>query len=81
MKEELEKVLDGVRKEVKAVSDFKVTKDRRIFLDDTEIKRVLGYSINADAGSDPEVVLRVAVDSIDIDEYTDVFGKRKEATP
>ena len=58
-----------------------MTKDRRIFLDDTEIKRVLGYSINADAGSDPEVVLRVAVDSIDIDGYTDVFGKRKEATP
>lgn len=54
---------------------FKVTKDRRILLDDTEIKRVLGYSINADAGSDPEVVLRIAVDEIDIDGYTDSWSK------
>ena len=60
------------------MNDFKVTKDRRIFLDDTEIKRVRGYSINADAGSDPEVVLRVAVDKIDIDGYTDVWSKRRE---
>lgn len=58
---------------------FKVTKDRRILLDDTEIKRVLGYSINADAGSDPEVVLWIAVDEIDIDGYTDRWSKRKES--
>lgn len=64
------------------MNDFKVTKDRRIFLDNTEIKRVLGYSINADAGSDPEVVLRVAVDSIDIDGYTDGWPSgRKEVKP
>lgn len=64
------------------MNDFKVTKDRRIFLDDTEIKRVLGYSINADAGNDPEVVLRVAVDRIDIDGYTDAWSSgRKEVKP
>lgn len=58
---------------------FRVAKDRRIFLNDTEVRRVLGYSINADAGSDPEVVLRVAVDRIDIDGYTDAWTKQTES--
>lgn len=52
---------------------FKVTEDRRIFLDGHEIKRVVEFSINAEAGSDPEVVLRVAVNRIDIDGYTNMF--------
>lgn len=56
--------------------DFKVTKERRVFLDDVEIKRVLGFSVVVDAGNDPEVVLRVAVDSVDIEGYTDVRSMR-----
>lgn len=56
--------------------DFKVTKERRVFLDDVEIKWVLGFSVVVDAGNDPEVVLRVAVDSVDIEGYTDVRSMR-----
>ena len=55
---------------------FKVTEDRKIFLDGHEIKRVFGFSINAEAGSDPEVVLRGAVDQIDIEGYTNMFSKQ-----
>lgn len=61
------------------MNDFKVTKDRRVFIDGTEIKRCLGFSINAEAGKDPEVLLRVSVGSIDIDGYTDLWTKRKES--
>ena len=50
---------------------FKVTKDRRVFLDDVEIQGVLGLDLHIDAGNDPEVVLRVAVDDDDIDGYRD----------
>lgn len=50
---------------------FKVTKDRRVFLDDVEIQGVLGLDLHIDAGNDPEVVLRVAVDDVDIDGYRD----------
>lgn len=49
---------------------FRVTEDRRVFLNGIEIDRCFGYQIDAKAGSDPEVVLRVAVDRIDIDGYT-----------
>ena len=52
------------------MQDFKVTKERRVFLDGVGIKRVLGFSIDIDAGNNPEVTLRVAVGSVDIDEYT-----------
>ena len=56
---------------------FKVTKDRRVFLDDMEITRVLGFSIVITAANDPEVVIRIAVDNVDIDGYTDAFTSRK----
>ena len=58
------------------MNEFKVTEDRRIFLNNTEIHRCCGFQIESNAGSDPEVVLRVAVDSIDIDGYTDVCSKQ-----
>ena len=48
---------------------FKVTKDCRVFLDDVEIQAVFGLDLHIDAGNDPEVVLRVAVDDVDIDGY------------
>jgi len=58
---------------------FKVTKGRRVFLNDTEIKSVIGFSIDVAAGDDPQVVIRVAVDSIEIDGYTDAFSSPDEA--
>jgi len=60
------------------MNEFKVTEDRRIFLNGIEVKRCLGFQIDSNAGSDPEVVLRVAVDRIDIDGYTDVCSKQTE---
>ena len=60
------------------MDDFSVTNDRRVFLDGTEIKNVLGFRVLSEAGKDPEVELRVAVRSITIDGYTDAF-KEPEA--
>lgn len=60
------------------MNDFKVTKDRRIFIDGTEIKHCLGFSVAAVACKDPEVLLRVSVGSIDIDGYTAAWTKQKE---
>lgn len=54
---------------------FKVTKDRRVFLNDVEIENVLGFDFHIEAGKDPEVVLRVSVADIDIDDYRDYWYK------
>lgn len=45
-------------------------------MDDREIKRVLGFSINVEAGDDLEIVIRVAAGSIEIEGYTDLFLDR-----
>ena len=58
---------------------FRVTKDHRVFLDEREIPRCLGFNVDVDAGKDPEVVLRVACGSVTIDGYTDVWTKQKES--
>lgn len=42
------------------MSEFKVTKDRHVFLNGTEITRVIGFSIDITAANDPEVVIRIA---------------------
>lgn len=55
---------------------FRVTEDRRIFLNNIAIDRCLEFQIQSKARSDPEVVLRIAVDRIDIDGYTDVCSKQ-----
>ena len=60
------------------MNDFKITKDRRVFIDGMEIKHCLGFSVNVVAGKDPEVLLRVSVSSIDVDGYTDAWAKQKE---
>lgn len=54
---------------------FRVTKDRRVFLDDVEIKGVLGFDLHVEAEKDPEVVLRVSAADVDIDEYRDYWCK------
>lgn len=51
-------------------TDFKVAKDRRVFLGGVEIEKCLGFSISFEAGGDPELLLRVSCDSVDIDDYS-----------
>jgi hypothetical protein len=55
------------------MNKFKVTKDHRIFLNDSEIHGCLGFKIAVNATEDPEVVLRVSCDSVAIEDYTDAF--------
>lgn len=56
-------------KEVNTMDKFRITKDQRVFLGEKEIKPCTGFRIIANAGNDPEVELRIIVDSIDIDDY------------
>nr|DAN54818.1 MAG TPA: hypothetical protein [Caudoviricetes sp.] len=56
-------------------NDFSITKDGRTFLNGIELKGVLGLRLLIEAGQDPEVELRVAISSIDVDGYTDWLGK------
>ena len=48
---------------------FRVTKDQKIYLGEKEITCCTGFNILAKAGDDPEVELRVIVDSVDIENY------------
>lgn len=57
------------------MNDFKVTKDRKIFLDDVEIPRCLGFNLSIEAGKDPEVTFRVSCGSVTIEDYTDLWSK------
>ncbi len=59
-------------------NDFRVTKDRRVFLGDVEIQNCLGFGLSIEAGEDPEVLLRVSCDSVNIEDYS---VKRKESRP
>lgn len=56
-------------------NDFSITKDGRTFLNGTEIKGVLGLRLLIEAGQDPEVEIRVAISSIDVDGYTDWLSR------
>lgn len=49
--------------------DFRVSKDHRVFLDGIEVHRCMGFTVNVEAGEDPEVVLRVSCDSVTVEEY------------
>lgn len=62
------------------MSKFEVTKDRRVILDGTEIKRVLSVDVHLEGGENPEVLLRVPVDEVDVDCFTD-WAVTKEAAP
>ena len=59
------------------MKEFRVTEDRKVFLDGQEVKNVLGFRVDANAGENPEVALRVPVEKIVIEGYTDICsGKR-----
>ena len=47
-----------------------ITKDKRVILNGKEYPRCTRVSIILDAGGDPEVELRVTVDKINIEGYT-----------
>ena len=48
---------------------FRVTKDQNVYLGEKEITCCTGFKVLAKAGDDPEVELRVIVDSVDIANY------------
>lgn len=57
--------------------NFRVTKDRRVFLDDFEVPRCMEFAVKVEAGEDPEVALRVSCSSVRIEDYT-VSAKQTE---
>lgn len=48
---------------------FKVTKNQKLYLGEKEITHCTGFKVIAKAGDDPEVELRVMVESVDIENY------------
>lgn len=56
------------------MNDFKITKDRRVYLGSTEIQGCLGVKVVINSMEDPEVVLRVSCSSVAIDDYTNVVN-------
>lgn len=58
-------------------NNLTITKDRRVLLNGVEVPQVLGVSIDLEAGRDPEVVLRVSVQQVDIDGYSDYWKLSK----
>lgn len=60
------------------MNDFKVTLDRRVFIDDIEIRGVHGFDVVINSMNDPEVVLRLTCGSVSIEEYTELFRSKKE---
>lgn len=67
-------------KEKTALSEFEVKSDGRVFLRGIEIKRCQGFSVTADAMEDPEVTLRVLVESVDLDSYQSPFTRKEESS-
>ena len=49
---------------------LRITKDKRVFLNGKEYPHCTRVSVILEAGSDPEVELRVAVSEINIEDYT-----------
>lgn len=62
-------------------NDFKVTADRRVFLGGAEIQKCLGFDLHIEAGENPEVLLRVSCDSVDINGYTVTGGESPRTEP
>ena len=48
---------------------FRVTKDQGLYLGEKKITHCTGFRVIANAGDDPEVELRVIVESVDIENY------------
>ncbi len=57
------------QKEAKVMNEFRITQDKRVLLNGKEIPGCTRAVVILEAGCDPEVEFRVAVDQVDIDEY------------
>lgn len=49
---------------------LRITKDKRVFLNNAEIDNVISVAINLEPMRDPEVTIRVSVETVSIDGYT-----------
>lgn len=49
---------------------LRITKDKRVFLNNAEIDNVISVSINLEPLRDPEVTIRVSVETVSVDGYT-----------
>lgn len=59
---------------------FKVTQDQKIYLGEKEITHCTGFKVIVNAGDNPEVELRVIVESADIQNYQ-VIPKQGDLRP
>lgn len=49
---------------------LRITKDKRVFLNNAEIDNVMSVSINLEPLRDPEVIIRVSVETVSIEGCT-----------
>ena len=59
----------GSEKGGEGVDKFRVTQDQKIYLGEKEITHCTGFKVIAEAGDDPEVELRVIVESVDVEGF------------
>lgn len=48
---------------------FRVTRDQKVYIGEKEITHCTSFKIIADAGDNPEVEIRVIVESVNIEDY------------
>ena len=51
------------------MDSFRVSREQKIYLGEKEITHCTGFKIIAKAGDNPEVELRVIVESVDLENY------------
>ena len=54
---------------MKEMDSFRVSREQKIYLGEKEITHCTGFKIIAKAGDNPEVELRVIVESVDLENY------------
>ena len=54
---------------------LRITKDKRVFLNNAEIDNVMSVSINLEPLRDPEVTIRVSVETVSVDGYTSLMSE------
>lgn len=54
----------------KGLPTLRITRDKRVLLDEIELSTCVSTNVIIEAGRDPEAELRIAVGRVDIDDYT-----------
>ena len=54
----------------KELPTLRITRDKRVLLDEIELSTCISANVIIEAGRDPEAELRIAVGRVDIDDYT-----------